>query len=175
MSTCPTLVGVYPTARQPVQPAQPGASALCDEEDHKERHLLSGLRLAGHVASTCPGLAKSPRMCCPRAKLLAGLSQAERSEARRAKRGTVRRAKRAPPPPKAAAPAAEGGRRRKAPGAVRRPRASRGPPRKARGDTTRSDSAAATKRGFMLFRVRRHRPPSFSRGLLWVPGLAGNH
>ena len=47
-------------------------------------------------------------MCCPRAKLLAGLSQAERSEARRAKRGTVRRAKRAPPPPKAAAPA-EGG------------------------------------------------------------------
>ena len=49
-----------------------------------------------------------------RTNCIAELNQAERSEARRAKRVTVRRAKRGPPPPKAAAPAeggtAEGGR-----------------------------------------------------------------
>ena len=43
-------------------------------------------------------------MCCLLIKRIAELSQAERSEAQRAKRVTVSRAKRGPPPPPKAVP-----------------------------------------------------------------------
>ena len=113
--------------------------------------MLSGHRLAGHVTSTCLGLVKSPRMCWPRAKLLAGLNQAERSEARRAKRGIVRCAKRSPPPPKAAAPA-EGG---SAEGAAALRAVFK---RKLEAESQRQPQSQTRTH---LFRVRRHRPPMF--------------
>ena len=124
---------------------------LGDSRDFSERLRTSkpdGLPSGSTAARIC-----SPRICCLWIKRIAELSQAERSEASprearlRAKRGTVRRAKRDPPPPQAPAPTAEGARRRKAPGAVRRPRASRGPPRKARMRLNCHDSAAAYKQG----------------------------
>ena len=91
---------------------------LGDSRDFFERLRTSkpdGLLFGSTASRIC-----SPRICCLWTKRIAELSQGERSEASpsearvRAKRGTVRRAKRDPPPPKAAAPAeggaAEGGR-----------------------------------------------------------------